>query len=177
VNLYKRTPTCLLHNSRTCVKNNIITEARQDQSVRIVIAYDWGAPITGIELIKTKIDKIFNGLKEDYPVTFIVRDLRGKDGVIFCDICRQIRSADIAIFEMSTYNLNVIFELGLAVNAGNYVMVVRSKHYKKRDQNISDLAGQLEYRYTTRNHKLKFEADFASTLTSKLRIAAKHKII
>lgn len=111
-------------------------------------------------------------MREDYPaVTFEMRMLGCKDGSIYCDICRQIRSADVVPFDVSTNNLNVLFELGLAIGSGAYVFIVRSNH-RPRGRGLFDLNGILEYRFSRRSGSMRFEADFRGSLERKVRAAA-----
>jgi hypothetical protein len=115
-------------------------------------------------------------VKTEYPVKFSVKSLGAKDGSIYCDICRQIKSSDIALFDISSDNLNVIYELGLAVGAGAYVFILRSRHQRRRIGALSDLNGILEYRFSRRNGRLTFEADFRRSLKNKIRRAARRRM-
>ena len=176
MNTSKIKPICLLHNTRGCTKANAIENVKCDNKVRVIVSYDWGTQSGSMALIRNKIKEIFDEMKQEFPgVKFLLQDLRGKDGSIYCDICRQIRSADVALFELSTYNLNVVIELGLAINAGDYVLILRSAHYTLKPEILSDLQGILEYRYSNRGGILKFQANFVRTLKAKLRFTARRK--
>ncbi|MBU1693262.1 MAG: nucleotide-binding protein [Verrucomicrobia bacterium] len=170
------TINCLLHNANTCGKEGTIGRARSDGSVRIVYAYDWHTHSDNTALIYEEVMSVINELKPKFPLKFSFRSLGAKDGSIYCDICRQIRSADIAIFDLSTYNQNVIFELGLAIGVGTYVFILRSRHYRRRTGTLSDLNGILEYRFSRRSGRLKFDTDFKQSLKRKLRNAAKRRM-
>lgn len=160
---------CLLHNTRTCGKRKTIARARADRKIRVAYAYDWGSQSDNIALIYETVNGIFKELQGRFPqATFDFRELGGKDGSIYCDICRQIRSADIVLFDISTHNLNVIFELGLAIGTGAFVFILKSTHYKRRPNEVSDLNGILEYRFSRRDGRLTFEADFVRSLRGKL---------
>ncbi len=168
--------TCLLHNSRTCGKRKTIERRRRDNLVRIVYAYDWNTQSDNTALIYDEVMSVVRDLKQEFPVRFSFRPLGAKDGSIYCDICRQIKSADVALFDLSTYNLNVIIELGLAIGVGTYVFLLRSAHYQQRQRALSDLNGILEYRFSRRSGRLTFQADFQRSLRSKLRLAAKRRM-
>jgi len=168
--------TCLLHNSRTCGKRRTIERARHDDLVRIVHAYDWNTHSDNTALIYNEVMNIVRDLEQEFPVRFSFRSLGAKDGSIYCDICRQIKSADVALFDLSTYNLNVILELGLAIGVGKYVFLLRSQHYPQRQRVLSDLNGILEYRFSRRLGLLTFQSDFRSSLRSKLRRVAKRRM-
>ncbi len=168
--------TCLLHNSRTCGKRRTIERSRGDDLVRIVYAYDWNTRSDNTALIRREVMSVAQNLKQNFPVRFSFNSLGAKDGSIYCDICRQIKSADVALFDLSTYNLNVILELGLAIGIGTYVFILRSAHYQPRPRVLSDLHGILEYRFSKRSGRLTFQADFKRSLTAKLRLVAKKRI-
>ncbi len=167
---------CLLHNSRTCGKRRTIERSRGDDLVRIVYAYDWSTRSDNAALIRSEVMSVIRSLKQNLPVRFSFNSLGAKDGSIYCDICRQIKSADVALFDLSTYNLNVILELGLAIGIGTYVFILRSAHYQPRPRALSDLNGILEYRFSKRPGHLTFHADFKRSLTAKLRLVAKRRI-
>jgi hypothetical protein len=167
---------CLLHNSRTCGKRRTIQRYRDKNKIKIVFAFDWNTTSDNIALIHELVHRASLNVMKKYQVQFDFQTLGGKDGSIFCDICRQIQEADIALFDISTHNLNVILELGLAIGSGAYAFMLRSTHYKKPKRGISDLNGILEYRFTRRQGQLKFEADFERSLKSKLNFLAKKKI-
>lgn len=168
--------TCLLHNNRSCSKKKTIERACDDNHIRIVYAYDWNSKSDNTALIYDEVMRGIKVLKKEFPLKYIFDSLGGKDGSIYCDICRQIQSADIALFDLSTNNLNVILELGIAIGVGTYVFVLKSKHYKPSVNALSDLNGILEYRFSRRSGQLKFEADFQKSLRSKLRQIAKRNM-
>lgn len=169
--------TCLLNNNRVCSKQKSIDKTWADNQIRIVHAYDWNSKSDNLALLYDEIMKVLNKFKKEYPLLkFSFNTLRGNDGSIYCDICRQIKSASVALFDLSTNNLNVILELGMAIGAGAYVFILKSKHYKRGVHSLSDLNGILEYRFTRKSGLLKFEADFQKSLKSKLRIVAKRKM-
>ena len=170
------TTNCLLHNTITCGKKNTVRRARSDKLVRIVLAYDWNTTTDNTALVYELVNEVIQEVKTEYPVKFSVESLGAKDGSIYCDICRQIKSSDIALFDISSYNLNVIFELGLAVGTGAYVFILRSRHQRHRIGVLSDLNGILEYRFSRRNGRLTFEADFRRSLKVKIRRAARRRI-
>jgi hypothetical protein len=166
----------LLHNSQTCDKQRTIERTKHDDLVRIVYAYDWNMLSDNPSLINNEVTSVTRDIEKEYLVKFSFRSLGAKDGSIYCDICRQIKSADVALFDLSTYNLNVILELGLAIGVGTYVFLLRSRHCQQRPGSLSDLNGILEYRFSRRSGRLTFQADFRRSLRSKLRLAAKRRM-
>ncbi len=167
---------CLLHNSRICSKRRTIERTRHDNCIRIVYAYDWNTQSDNTALVYDEVMNVVRILKKEFPVRVSFRPLGAKDGSIYCDICRQIKSADVALFDLSTYNLNVLLELGLAIGVGTYVFLLRSRHYQERQRALSDLNGILEYRFSRRSGRLSFQVDFRRSLRSKLRLVAKRRI-
>ena len=165
--------TCFLHSSRICSKQITIERTNRDDLVRIIYAYDWNTQSDNTALIYEEVMSVAKDLERKFPVRFSFNSLGAKDGSIYCDICRQIKSADVALFDLSTYNLNVILELGLAIGVGTYVFLLRSKHYPQRQGALSDLNGILEYRFSRRSGRLTFQADFRRSLRTKLRLVAK----
>ncbi len=169
-------PICLLHNAITCGKRKSIERAKADKHIRIVHGYDWNTHSDNTALIQDEAMKVIKELEQEFALKFSFRSLGAKDGSIYCDICRQIQSADVAIFDISTYNLNVIFELGLAIGVGTFVFILKSKHYQRQSGVLSDLNGILEYRFSRRSGRIKFDTDFKRSLKNKLRVAAKRRL-
>lgn len=170
------TSTCILHNARTCGKHKTIENYRLSNRIKIVYGYDWKSKSDNIVLIKEDIiDKIINELSDEFYMRFEFEILGGKDGSIYCDICRQIKQSDIAIFDLSTNNLNVVFELGIAIGTGAYVFMLRSAHSHRQPRNLSDLNGILEYRFTRLDGRLRFQSNFERSLKIKLKNVAQKR--
>jgi hypothetical protein len=167
---------CLLHNNRTCGKRKTIDSARSSNTVRVAYAYDWGSHSDNSALIYEEVQRTFLDLRRKFPgLEFSFNALRGKDGSIYCDICRQLRSADIVLCDISTHNSNVVLELGLAIGSGTYVFVLRSTHYRRR-KGLSDLDGVLEYRFSKKDGQMNFQADFRGSLKRKLTLVSKRRM-
>ena len=167
---------CLLHNRRECSKRLLINNYKRKKEILIVYGFDWGSstdtPALIYEFIDNKIKPI--GLKYGMDIKF--QKLGSKEGSIYCGICYAIQKADIAIFDISTHNLNVIFELGLAIGSGVYVYILKSRHQTHLRNSISDLNGILEYRFTRRSGILIFDTDLQERLKYKIRLIAKSKL-
>ena len=167
---------CFLHNTITCGKRKTIERYKSSSRIKIVYGFDWVSTSDNSALIYEMVNKIIKKLESEFPVKFEFQSLGGKDGSIYCDICRQIKQSDIAIFDLSTSNLNVIFELGLAVGAGAYVFMLRSMHSRRQLRTLSDLNGILEHRFSRRGGHLKFQANFSQSLERKLRTVARKRL-
>lgn len=170
-------PRCLLHNTQNCTMEKELNRANSDERVRIVCGYDWSSKSDNPAWIYDEVEKVVDEVKPDFPgIKFKFEKLGGKQGSIYCDICRQIQAADIALFDISSHNLNVIFELGLATGTGANIFILRSKHHPRQTHSISDLNGILEYRFTRGRNRLNFEVSFIKSFKSKLRVAAKRRL-
>ena len=166
-------PICLLHNSKSCTRTRSIENAHRDNHIRIMYGYDWNTQSDNYNLICTEVRDLLGKLEKAYSLNFSFEPLHGKDGNIYCDICHQIQSANVVLFDVSTHNPNVILELGIAIGTGKYVFILRSKHYKLPPSSLSDLRGILEYRFSRKSGSLKFQANFRRSLTLKLIHIAK----
>jgi len=90
---------CLLHNERTCAKKEEIRRAKTSRTVRVMDAYEWGSASDNEALIYEEVHGVFSTLQCRFPqLEFSFEGLGGKGGSIYCDICAQIRLADVAIF-------------------------------------------------------------------------------
>jgi hypothetical protein len=170
--------TCMLHNNNTCGKRQTIEKNTKNMSKIIIsYAYEWNTKSDNLAFIYEIIEKIIKEIKISYPfIDITFRCLSGKDGNIYCDICRQIQETNIFICDISKNNPNVNFELGLAIASGARIFMIRSKHYKKPQKILSDLTGNLEYRFSRRNGNLKFDTDFAKSVKEKINAIISHRM-
>ena len=168
---------CILHNEQECAKQANIEKLKAGNIVRIVHAFDWNSQSDNTALIQEEVGHIIDEMKNKFPsINYKYETLGGKDGSIYCDICRQIKSADIGLFDVSTHNSNVVFELGLAIGIGIYVFILRSMHSRREKSALSDLNGILEYRFSRISGNLRFKANFKRSLRTKLVKAAKRHL-
>lgn len=69
-------------------------------------------------------------------------DLNIGGQIIFCEICKAIRSAKMVVANITTTNFNVLFELGYAMGLGKPVLPVRDSSYgKEKDRKLFDEIG------------------------------------
>lgn len=165
---------CMLRNRRKCAQKERINHLRSQNKIRIVIGYDWNTSSDNIALIYDILTENLEPIARRKGISLDINRLGGKDGSIYCDICYQIQTADIALFDISTHNVNVIFEAGLAIASGAYVFMLRSRHQKKPKSRLSDLNGIMEYRFTRRN-KIKFDNDLIKRLVGRINVLIKFK--
>ena len=166
---------CLLNNRKNCSKRNFIQRYKSQNKILIVYGYDWGYSSDTPALIYEFIERKINPLVKELNIELQFEKLGGEEGSVYCGICQLIQKADIALFDITTNNLNVILELGLAIGSGAHVYPLRSKHKSCQKNVLSDLNGILEYRFTRRGGKLKFETDLEKDLLNRIRYLVKEK--
>lgn len=70
--------------------------------------------------------------------------------IIYCEICKAIRSSKLIVADITTLNFNVLFEIGYALGLGKKVLPVRDETYQKDNQifneiGIFDTLGYVKY--------------------------------
>lgn len=100
--------------------------------------YDTNRLIANLEKsFKLSVDE-YNSLKNSIPVTLDFCPLAAGYGEhLFNEICRDIISADIAVFETSDMNPNVMVEMGVALTWGIRVLPIKMKGRPKPPSDIS----------------------------------------
>jgi hypothetical protein len=78
------------------------------------------------------------------------RDLHISGRLIFCEICKAVRSAHVTIADVTTLNFNVLFEIGYAIGLGLSVIPIRDttviKDHKEFDElGILDTLGFVDF--------------------------------
>jgi hypothetical protein len=87
------------------------------------VAYDWSVDEKDIvwPFIRDQLKKVFEGFKtqkEKHPFKYRVGRMRAHHGADICgSILKRCQNTDIAVFDISTGNANVLFELGVAIGA------------------------------------------------------------
>jgi hypothetical protein len=166
--------TCLINKASGCSRISEIEFVKKGNVVQVAYAFDWGINTDTPALIH---DLFYFELKpkaEKLGINLKFQGLGGKQtGSIFCDICCEIQKSDIILFDISSHNINVLFELGLAIGSGAYIYLLRSKHQKRPSKNFSDLNGILEYRFTRSGGRLRFHGNLISDIMSNLSSIAR----
>jgi len=102
--------------------------------------YDSGPLVANIEAMFGRALKAYSALPAAVPAALSFRQLSAGYGEhLFNEIARDIISADIAVFETSDLNPNVMLELGVALTWGVRVFVIKKEGC---DKPPSDLSGQ-----------------------------------
>jgi hypothetical protein len=77
------------------------------------------------------------------------RDLNIPGQIIFCKICKALRSTRRVVADVTTLNANVLFEVGYAIGLGVGVQPIRDRNYV-RDEKMFEELGMLDtFGYTT----------------------------
>ncbi|MBE2226861.1 MAG: hypothetical protein IAE93_05950 [Ignavibacteria bacterium] len=123
------------------------------------------------EITTNAITNILNSktfIKDSFVITS--RRLRGSAGGYLLDkIFKMIKEADILIYDITSNNPNVMFELGIAYaiqkesNPNLRLFLIREKNMKEKD--LNDLNGYFISEYSIKNSKVRFE-DQGSLLQS-----------
>ena len=136
----------------------IVTERKSDQdAVRVVLGSPFQSNHFDINQLRTNVRDMFQKAVEEYnrqPNTIQVSlDFQilgaGYGEHLFNEIARDIISADIAVFDTSDQNPNVMIEMGVALTWDVRVLPIKSEGCQKPP---SDISGQTwaDYRDSAR---------------------------
>ncbi len=93
------------------------------------------------------------------------KDLPIAGKIIFCEICKAIRYADIVVADVTTLNMNVLFEIGYAIGLRVPVLQIRDTSYI-RDAHLFNELSLLD---TTGYIDFQNSLDLASKIISNLK--------
>ena len=71
------------------------------------------------------------------------RDFKTSGQVIFCSICKRMRFGDVVVADVTTLNLNLMFEIGFALGLEVPLILIRDTSYEKDTRNFEEL-GMLD---------------------------------
>jgi len=152
----------------------------ESKKIHVVFGFQFESEFYNTEMLKQNVKSMFDKALEKYNETpgaiqvelnFI--PLRAGYGEhLFNEIARDIISADIAVFEASDLNPNVMIEMGVALTWGVRVLPIKEK---SSPESPSDISGQTWAKYE--NSASKFEdLDHERKLISMVERAARKKI-
>ena len=49
--------------------------------------------------------------------------------IIFCEICKKIRSSTLIVADITTLNFNLLYEIGFCIGLGQAVLPIRDSNY------------------------------------------------
>jgi hypothetical protein len=121
-------------------------KARQDQ-LRVVLGYQFSSNHYDSDELRKNVEKAFAAALAEYherqmgpPVSLKFKVLGAGYGEhLFNEIARDIISADIAVFDASDLNPNVMLEMGVALTWGVRVLPIKAAG---RPSPPSDISGQ-----------------------------------
>lgn len=121
-------------------------KGRSDQ-LNVVLGYQFKSEHYDSALLQANIAASFERAVETYnmqagalPTTFVFRSLAAGYGEhLFNEIARDIIASDIAVFDTSDLNPNVMLELGVALTWGIRVLPIKLQSQRKPP---SDISGQ-----------------------------------
>ncbi|VVB54937.1 Uncharacterised protein [uncultured archaeon] len=130
----------------------IVSERKREQRLYVVFGFKFESTYYDTEKLKLNVENMFKVALEEYKKlpTAISVDLvfeplsAGYGEHLFNKIARDIISADIAVFDTSDQNPNVMLEMGVALTWGIRVLPIREKDSPAVP---SDISGQTWARY------------------------------
>lgn len=126
----------------------LVAERKAEQSkLFVVVGYQFASSHYSSDLIINnlrnhfeKAVKTYNAMPTSFPVELDFSPLAAGYGEhLFNEICRDIICADIAVFETSDVNPNVMLEMGVALTWGVRVLPIKASGCPKPP---SDISGQ-----------------------------------
>ena len=87
------------------------------------------------------------------------RDLNIQGRIIFCQICKAIRTAATVVADVTTLNFNLLFEIGYSIGLGVPVVPIRDTTYTVDKRSFEELGlldtlGYLDFRNSEELEKL-----------------------
>ncbi len=128
------------------------TERRRSNRVKVVFGLQYKSESYDTQKLIDNVKKTFEEAVKEYnserghtPVELQFMTLTAGYGEhLFNKIARDIISSDIAVFETSDQNPNVMIEMGVALTWGTRVLPIKDE---KRENPPSDISGQTRAEY------------------------------
>lgn len=89
------------------------------------------------------IESAISLLKRKDPSWFSWTTLPIGGKIIFCEICKAIREAEVVVADITTFNLNVMFEIGFSIGLHKPIRLIRDPSYEK-DKKSFERIGLLD---------------------------------
>jgi DNA-binding MarR family transcriptional regulator len=158
----------------------VVMRAREDRTrLLVVFGHQWESRYFMTSTLRDHVGRMFeaalSALKATHhalTVSLDYRPLKGGYGEhLFNDIARDIISADIAVFDASDLNPNVMIEMGVALTWGLRVLPIRDQSAPKPP---SDVSGQTWAAYSESGSVWE-DPDHASKLVAMVERALRKK--
>ena len=149
------------------------------ETLKVVFGYQFNSKLYDTDKLRINVEESFklavdeyNSLKNAIPVDLDFRSLAAGYGEhLFNEICRDIISSDIAVFDTSELNPNVMLEMGVALTWGIRVLPIKSKDCPKPP---SDISGQTWADYED-NAQVFLDPDHSKKMVRMVERAARKK--
>jgi hypothetical protein len=156
------------------------SERRRSTSVKVVFGLQYESESYETQKLIENVKKSFEEAVKEYnserghsPVTLNFMNLKAGYGEhLFNKIARDIISADIAVFETSDQNPNVMIEMGVALTWGIRVLPIKDE---KRKNPPSDISGQTRAEYRESAERF-MGADHLERLVRMIDLAIRKKV-
>lgn len=158
----------------------LVIERRSQRDVlRVVFGYQFKSDCYDTDSLIKNIKAQFEEAVNDYNSTASAIPIRlefsslaaGYGEHLFNEICRDIISADIAVFDTSDLNPNVMLEMGVALTWGIRVLPIKRSGQKKPP---SDISGHTWADYEGSGERF-FDGDHSRKMIRMVERAAKKK--
>jgi hypothetical protein len=151
----------------------------QTRELRVVFGYQFKSEYYDTEQLKRNVKDMFQNIVDGYNkmrrvfhVDLVFKNLSAGYGEhLFNEIARDLISADIAVFETSDLNPNVMLEMGVALTWGVRVLPIKREGCPKPP---SDISGQTWADYLDNAAKF-VDSDHDKKLMNMVERAAKKK--
>lgn len=157
----------------------VVSRMEDRSKLNVVFGLQYKSKYFDTDKLKSNIEKHFNEAVEMYnekhpkeKISLQFEKLTGGYGEhLFNTIARSIIGSDIAVFEISDQNPNVMIELGVALTWGSRVLPLREKNGPKPP---ADISGQTWIEYEKSGEKI-FDAEFDKKLEKMIERAISKK--
>jgi len=117
----------------------------KNKEIKIFVGYEFSSRSKSYERteLESMIENAVDSVKTDIHNVDLVLDCNdSKYGEpLLKEIIEKIKNCDIAIFEISDNNPNVMFELGIAYGIGKYIIILKNRKTIRKNPIPSDLRG------------------------------------
>ncbi len=160
----------------------IEVQKKDGNKLNVVFGLQWKSTVYETDSLVANIKKHFEDAIEIYrsrsgslPITLNFKQLAAGFGEhLFNQIARDVISSDVAVFETSDKNPNVMIEMGVALTWGVRVLPIKREDKEKPP---SDISGQTwaDYKNNGDNAKTFTESEFQEKLIAMIDRAIKKK--
>ncbi len=111
-----------------------------DRDLKAFVGFQIKSPYHTVEEIQSLFEKLRKRLVKDAIRLSVRYGLFPPGAILWSELRSEIEGCDIALFDVSENNANVMIEVGLAYGSDKQVFLLKSQRSKKRYRMPSDLA-------------------------------------